>query len=165
LAFFTGFIWIQRKRTAIGSLDTLLSLKIPLMHHSKKPIYMVICCTMFASAAQVLLKIGMLHPLPAVDTAHFSTFVDLALALATNFPLVAGFFFHACNALLLILALRDGELSILWPIYALSYVWVALLSMHFFGDRMNVWKGAGIALIILGVSLLGRASQRAAVRS
>ena len=77
--------------------------------------------------------------------------------------MIAGFAFHGCNALLLILALKDGELSILWPIYALSYVWVALLSMHFFGDRMNVWKGSGIALIILGVSLLGRASKRAEV--
>ena len=124
---------------------------------------MVICCTLFASAAQILLKIGMLHPLPAVDPSHLSTFVDLIFALATNVPLIVGFGFHACNALLLILALKDGELSILWPIYALSYVWVGLLSMHFFGDRMNTWKGAGIALIIVGVSLLGRASQRQAV--
>ena len=134
------------------------------MHHSKKPIYMVICCTLLASIAQILLKIGMQNPLPAVDPAHLSTGVDLIVALTKNLPLIVGFGFHACNALLLILALKEGELSILWPIYALSYVWVGLLSMHFFGDHMNPWKGAGIALIILGVSLLGRASQRAAVR-
>ena len=100
---------------------------------------------------------------PAVDPAHLSTVVDLIVALTKNLPLIVGFGFHACNALLLILALKEGELSILWPIYALSYVWVGLLSMHFFGDRMNVWKGAGIALIILGVSLLGRASKRVEV--
>jgi multidrug transporter EmrE-like cation transporter len=125
---------------------------------------MVICCTLFASAAQILLKVGMLQPLPAVDPSHLGSIFALAAALVRNVPLIVGFCFHGCNALLLILALRDGELSILWPVYALSYVWVALLSMHFFGDHMNPWKGAGIALIILGVSLLGRASQRAAVR-
>jgi multidrug transporter EmrE-like cation transporter len=133
------------------------------MHHSKKPIYMVICCTLFASIAQILLKVGMLNPLPSVDPAHLSTLGDLIFALSRNLPLIVGFAFHGCNALLLILALKDGELSILWPIYALSYVWVALLSMHFFGDRMNVWKGAGIGLIIVGVSLLGRASKRVEV--
>ncbi|HZL56540.1 MAG TPA: hypothetical protein VFC21_05635 [Bryobacteraceae bacterium] len=135
------------------------------MHRSNKPLYMVVCCTLFASAAQILLKVGMGHALPAVDVSQLSTFADFLLALVKDFPLIAGFFFHGCNALLLILALRDGELSILWPIYALSYVWVALLSMRFFGDRMNVWKGAGIALIILGVSLLGRASQRQGARA
>jgi drug/metabolite transporter (DMT)-like permease len=121
---------------------------------------MVICCTLFASAAQILLKIGMLHALPPVDPVSVSSVIRLLSALATNLPLVIGFCFHGCNALLLILALKEGELSVLWPVYALSYVWVGLLSMHFFGDRMNAWKGAGIALIILGVSLLGRASQR-----
>jgi len=126
---------------------------------------MVICCTVFASIAQILLKIGATHPLPAVDPGNMPSIINLAIALVLDVPLIVGFFFHGCNALLLILALRDGELSILWPVYALSYVWVALLSMHFFGDRMNGWKGMGIALIILGVGLLGRASQRAGARS
>ena len=118
--------------------------------------YMVIGCTLFASAAQVLLKVGMLHSFPAFESSHP---FGLIAAILGNLPLVVGFCFHACNALLLILALKDGELSVLWPVYALSYVWVALLSMRFFGDHMNPWKGAGIALIILGVGLLGKASQ------
>jgi drug/metabolite transporter (DMT)-like permease len=32
--------------------------------------------------------------------------------------------------------------------------------MYFFGDHMNFWKGLGIALVIGGVALLGRASSR-----
>ena len=125
---------------------------------------MVICCTVFASIAQILLKTGATHPLPAVDLGNLPSIIGLIFALMRDVPLIVGFFFHGCNALLLILALRDGELSILWPVYALSYVWVALLSMHFFGDHMNGWKGIGIALIIVGVGLLGRASQRAGAR-
>jgi len=46
-------------------------------------------------------------------------------------------------AFLLILALRDGELSMLYPIIALTSVWVNILSMYFFGDHMNFWKGWG----------------------
>jgi multidrug transporter EmrE-like cation transporter len=127
---------------------------------SNKPIYMVVGCTLFASAAQVLMKAGAGHELPKIDPAHLGTLVDFALALLSNTPLVAGYGLHACNALLLIFALRNGELSILWPLYALSYVWVALLSAYFFGDHLNAWKLGGIALIILGVALLGRASSR-----
>jgi multidrug transporter EmrE-like cation transporter len=130
------------------------------MNQSRKPLYMVICCTLFASVAQILLGMGV-RQLPAGNPG----LPLLIEALVRDVPLIVGFFFHACNALLLILALRDGELSILWPVYALSYVWVALLSMHFFGDRMNVWNGAGIGLIIVGVGLLGRANERAGGRA
>ena len=130
------------------------------MTRSNKPIFMVVGCTMFASAAQVLLKMGTAHAMPHVDVASFSSLLNFALALAGNLPLLVGFTLHGCNALLLIFALKGGELSILWPIYALSYVWVALLSAYFFGDRINAWKVGGILLIILGVALLGRASQR-----
>ena len=56
--------------------------------------------------------------------------------------------------------LRDGELSMLYPIIALTYVWVNLLSMYFFHEHLNPWKGLGIALVIGGVALLGKASRR-----
>ena len=55
------------------------------------------------------------------------------------------------TALLLILALRDGQLSVLYPIISMSYVWVNLLSMYFFHDQINLWKAAGIAFVISGV--------------
>jgi multidrug transporter EmrE-like cation transporter len=112
------------------------------IRHSRKPVYMVLGCTVFAAAAQVMMKFGAGRPMP-------------------NAPLLIGYSLHACNAMLLILALRDGELSMLYPIIALTYVWVNVLSMYFFGDHMNFWKGLGIALVIGGVALLGRASTRA----
>lgn len=124
---------------------------------SNKPLYMVIVCTLFASAAQVLMKIGTGHEMPKVDPAHLATLVDFAVAFVKNVPLIGGFALHGCNALLLILALRTGQLSILMPLYSLSYVWVALLSALLFGDRINAWRVGGIALIIVGVWLLGRA--------
>lgn len=122
------------------------------------PVYLVVICTLFAAAAQILLKFGALHPLPPVqlsDSASLGTFVT---ALAGDWPLLIGYSLHACNAMLLILALRHGHLSLLYPLYALSYVWVDLLSLHFFHEHLNLWKEAGIVLIIGGVAMLGRAS-------
>lgn len=137
--------------TVVPSLDK---------HSSRRSIYMVMGCTLFASVAQILLKMAAGHEYPKIDPAHLGTVFTFLLALLSNVPLVFGYALHACNALLLIFALRGGELSILWPIYALSYVWVALLSAYFFGDHINAWKVGGIALIIAGVTLLGRASSQ-----
>jgi multidrug transporter EmrE-like cation transporter len=128
---------------------------------SRKSIYMVLGCTVFAAAAQVLLKFGANHAMPRMIPADPSTWMPFAIALLGNYQLVLGYCAHSGNALLLILALRDGELSMLYPIIALTYVWVNLLSMYFFNEHMNVWKALGIALVIGGVALLGRASTRA----
>ena len=127
---------------------------------SNRSVMMVLGCTVFAAAAQVLLKFGAGHPLPSVVPGDPATWAPFLAALLTNYPLMLGYAMHACNAFLLILALREGELSLLYPIIALTYVWVNLLSTYFFRDEMNFWKGLGIALVIGGVALLGRASAR-----
>jgi drug/metabolite transporter (DMT)-like permease len=127
---------------------------------SKKSIYLVLGCTVFAAAAQVLMKFGALNPMPRIEMANAASWFGFILALIQNLPLFLGYCTSAGTALLLILALRDGELSTLYPIIAMSYVWVNILSIYFFHDRMNMWKISGIALIIGGVAWLGRASAR-----
>jgi len=122
---------------------------------------MVLGCTVFAAAAQVLLKFGALHSMPAFNPSNPSSWTPFLVALLGNYPLLLGYTAHSGNALLLILALKDGELSLLYPIIALTYVWVNLLSMYFFREHMNPWKAIGIALVIGGVGLMGRASSRA----
>jgi multidrug transporter EmrE-like cation transporter len=119
---------------------------------------MVIGCTLFAGAAQIMMKFGAAHPMPAIDTSQPASLFTFALALLANLPLVAGYALSACNAFLLIMALRDGELSVLYPIYSLSYVWVIALSMYFFHDQLNPWKAVGVLLIMGGVGLLGKVS-------
>ena len=127
---------------------------------SDKSVYMVLGCTVFAATAQVLLKFGANHPMPAMNLSDTATWMPFLIALFGNYPLLLGYCCHSGNALLLILALREGQLSMLYPIIALTYVWVNLLSMYFFHEHMNVWKAAGILLVIGGVTLLGRASSR-----
>ena len=121
---------------------------------------MVVACTVLAAFAQVLLKFGALHPMPALTPGEPSTWLPFALGLLGNAPLLFGYTLHGTNAALLVQALRDGELSVLYPVYALSYVWVNLLSMYYFGEMLNIWKTAGIALMIGSVALLGKVSGR-----
>jgi len=128
---------------------------------SNKSVYMVLGCTVFAAAAQVLMKFGATHPMPSMNPLEPSTWMPFARALLGNYQLLLGYAVQSGNALLLILALREGELSMLYPIIALTYVWVNLLSMYFFHEHLNFWKAIGIALVIGGVALLGRASSRA----
>ncbi len=76
--------------------------------------------------------------------------------MLTNVALLAGLSFYGVSTVLLVLALKDGELSLLWPVIALTYVWVTLLSLVIFHDRVNPIKLAGIAIIVAGVAVMGR---------
>ena len=76
-------------------------------------------------------------------------------SLATNYHLFGGVSLYAIGTILFIPALKGGELSVLYPFIALTYIWVSLLSVKFLGEKMNRFKWLGIALIIIGVSLIG----------
>ncbi len=72
-----------------------------------------------------------------------------------NFPLIFGGILYFASSVLYITALRHEHVSVLYPVTALSYVWINLLSMKYLGEQMNRWKWLGTALILLGVALIG----------
>lgn len=111
---------------------------------------LVFICTILGAAAQILMKTGV----------NGMSHLDPLQAL-TNWPLMAGYALYGMNTVMMMFALRDGELSVLFPIIALTYVWVTMLSSYFFHEAITVTKVAGIFFIIAGVTVLGRASTRA----
>jgi multidrug transporter EmrE-like cation transporter len=116
-------------------------------------VVLILLCTGVGAAAQILMREGANY-LPAAGDG------GLALSVLTNWPLLAGYACLGLNTGLLVLALRKGQLSVLYPIIALTYVWVAILSPMFFEDSMNFLKVLGIALIVGGVSLIGVGSRQ-----
>ncbi|MFH1174625.1 MAG: EamA family transporter [archaeon] len=76
------------------------------------------------------------------------------LKLQRHVPLLFGIGLHGISTIVFVYALQFSELSILYPITSLSYIWVALLSTKFLKERMNLLKWTGILCIILGVVLI-----------
>jgi len=91
------------------------------------------------------MKIGLSHPVQNGWVGYL-----------TSMPLLAGYCLYGLNTVLLVFALRDGELSILYPIIALTYVWVTILSVVFFHETMNFLKLAGVAVVVIGVAVMGK---------
>jgi len=75
--------------------------------------------------------------------------------LFKNWRLAVGFLFYIAAASFFIYSLQGGELSVLYPLVSLTYVWVCLLSVRFVGEEMNRLKWAGVLFIVFGVSLIG----------
>ena len=115
---------------------------------------MVFGCTVLGAAAQILIKTG-LKFLP-----HSVPVFDLLIAGLTNWHLMLGLTLYGGSTALLVLALRYGELSMLYPVIALTYVWVSMLSLFFFEESINIYKGAGLTLIVGGVCVLGLSQKK-----
>jgi drug/metabolite transporter (DMT)-like permease len=112
----------------------------------RKAAILVAACTVFGAGAQLLIKIGM-------SPGHF---VPSLIGVVTDVPLIAGYSLYGVFTLAMVLALRDGELSVLYPIIALTYVWVTLASYWLLHDTPNLFKNLGIAMIVVGVAVMGR---------
>ena len=80
--------------------------------------------------------------------------------ILTSVPLMAGYCLYGLSTLLLVMALKHGELSLLYPVIALTYVWVSILSVLIFHENLNPFKVLGISTIMLGVCVLGRGGKR-----
>ena len=116
----------------------------------RRSLLMIVAFTIFSAAAQVLLKFG------TIQLKLNPTFVGLL----TNFPLLGGLALYGIGAALMVVALRHGELSVLYPLISLSYVWVAVLSVLVFGEIMNAYKVGGICAIMAGVAVLGSGARK-----
>jgi drug/metabolite transporter (DMT)-like permease len=106
---------------------------------------MMVTFTLIAAIGQTYMKAG---------AAKLSDKISLDVLIADT-PLQIGLVLYCAGALLVVLALRHGELSVLYPIISLSYVWVAILAVAIFHESITISKAAGIAAIIGGVSILG----------
>ena len=72
-----------------------------------------------------------------------------------NKNLIEGVFFYGLATVLFIPALKGGDLSVLYPLVSLTYVWISILSVIYLNESFNNKKFLGMALIMLGVSLIG----------
>jgi len=77
-------------------------------------------------------------------------FIDLL----KNHYLYLGFLLYGVSSLIFVFSLKFGDLSTLYPIAGLSYVWISLLSIKFLKEKMNDLKWFGVIMIILGVILI-----------
>lgn len=110
-------------------------------------IALMFLCTGFTSIAQVFYKLG-------ANKLEFNW-----QSLITNHYLLIGLILYGIGAVIMILAFKGGEVSVLYPIVATSYIWVTLLSLYFFHEAINVFRWVGVSIILLGIIFIGIGSK------
>jgi len=137
----------------LSSVSVLSETPVIDVHKRRRAVFIVVACTLIGALAQVLIKLGAAR---LENTGLIAT----AIGIFTIPTLFAGYSLYGIFTVLLVYALRHAELSILYPVIALSYVWVTLASVLVFHETMNLPYVCGLAFIELGVAVLGRGGTR-----
>lgn len=127
---------------------------------ARRSFLLVFSCTLIGALAQILVKEGTsqlgAHLTLSEVARHPALIVHFCLGVISNLKLFIGYCMYGVNTFLMALALKGRELSRLYPIIALTYVWVTILSLFLLpGEHMNFFRFIGIAFIVIGVSILG----------
>ncbi|MEM4282403.1 MAG: EamA family transporter [Candidatus Woesearchaeota archaeon] len=102
-------------------------------------IVLVVLMTVLTSIAQLFTKAGA-EKLPLIFW---------------NWELIIGLSIYGVSAVIFLFALKGGEVTILYPMIATSYIWVVILSRLAFGETLELSKIAGIIAIVAGITTLG----------
>jgi multidrug transporter EmrE-like cation transporter len=133
---------------------------LPIDNGARRSFALVFACTLIGALAQILVKLGTVDlgaHITLGQVAHDpALFVNFCFGIISNGKLFIGYCLYGVNTLLMAMALKGRELSRLYPIIALTYVWVTFLSLFVLpGEHLNLFRSLGITLIVIGVSILG----------
>jgi uncharacterized membrane protein len=107
----------------------------------------------FESTGVVLLKKGMtsIGEVKAASAAEVFRAIKLG---AVNPQILLGVFFEALFFACLLLLMSKSDISFLWPLTALSFVFATLAAMVFLHEHVSGPRWAGVILIMLGAALI-----------
>jgi drug/metabolite transporter (DMT)-like permease len=103
---------------------------------------LVLGASVIGSFGAVFLKFG-----AAKVSRNPLSFLNPRLALGVVLYLGSSWFY--------VLGIRGGQLSILYPMVSLGYIWTLLWARLFFHESLTRQKLMGLALILIGVVLVG----------
>jgi drug/metabolite transporter (DMT)-like permease len=113
-------------------------------------IILILISSFIGSFAAVFLKLGAEYMRPGIK------------GVVSNYRLALGVALYLLSSVFFVMGVAQGELTILYPMVSLGYIWTLLWAYLFFKEPFGRSKVFGLALIIVGVAFinLGNAGVR-----
>ena len=108
---------------------------------------------LFESTGIVLLKKGITE-VGEIRRVNAAEIVRVCKAGLTNTRLLLGVFFEALFFVSLLVLMSKSDISFLWPLTGLSFVFATLAAMWFLHEQVSLVRWAGVVLIMIGAALI-----------
>ena len=114
-----------------------------------KLIIIAIIQSAFLAVAQYFMKIGVERVVEySMTWAYFRSFLNWQLGLSLLMYVIA--------MIIYLFMLKNYDLSIVYPLTSISYIFTILLAMFLLGETVSVVRWVGILLVMLGVGMIAR---------
>jgi drug/metabolite transporter (DMT)-like permease len=107
----------------------------------------------FESAGVVLLKKGMTQ-IGEIKQLDRTEIIRVAKAGLTNPQIISGVFFEALFFGCLLFLMSRSDISFLWPLTGLSFVFATLAAIVFLGEEVSWLRWVGVVLIMIGAGFI-----------
>lgn len=113
----------------------------------------------FESTGIVLLKKGM-NQIGDLKAVTVSESWRIFKAGVTNPQILLGVFFEALFFACLLVLMSRSNISFLWPLTALSFVFATFAAIVFLQEQVSAVRWAGVFLIVVGAGLISYSEHR-----
>jgi|ERR1041385_2243300 uncharacterized membrane protein len=107
----------------------------------------------FESTGVVCLKKG-IDSLGEIKSISVAEVARIVKAGVTNGQILLGVLFEALFFLCLLVLMSKSEISFLWPLTALSFVFATFAAIWFLGERVSAVRWVGVILIMIGAGFI-----------
>jgi drug/metabolite transporter (DMT)-like permease len=115
------------------------------MHSTSTPlssVLLVLFASFIGSFGAVFLKLG-------------AEYMTGGLArIISNYWLAIGVGLYLLSSVFYVMGISQGQLTILYPMVSLGYIWAIVWARIFFKEPITVAKMGGLAMIVCGVALI-----------
>src|SRR5205823_7383840 len=126
-----------RVHTRFETSSDKLGMKTPL-----SSILLILTSSLIGSFGAVFLKLGAEHMKSSLRS------------LVRNYWLAIGVCLYLLSSVFFVMGVAQGELTILYPMISLGYIWTIVWARLFFKEPFTISKVAGLVMIIFGVALI-----------
>ena len=112
----------------------------------------------FESTGVVLLKKGMTQ-IGDMNGITTDEILRVCKAGATSPQILLGILFEALFFLCLLILMSKSDISVLWPLTGLSFVFATFAAIWFLGERVSAMRWMGVALIVIGAAFISYSQQ------
>ena len=118
-----------------------------------KLLLILIVGLVFESTGVILLKKGM-DNIPNANGYTATEIFRVVKAGAISPQILLGVFFEALFFGCLLILMSKSEISFLWPLTALSFVFATFAAMWFLGEQVSATRWIGVILIMIGAAFI-----------
>jgi drug/metabolite transporter (DMT)-like permease len=108
----------------------------------------------FESTGVILLKKGMTAKTIEMHGYTVSEVARVVKAGVTSPQILLGVFFEALFFICLLILMSESDISFLWPLTALSFVFATFAAIWFLGETVSWIRWVGVILIMIGAAFI-----------